>query len=148
MFLFAPGVKPSVLFIVPKIFLRPGHRPRRWTEDSTYVLSAKTTRGLLVGEPIVGAYPSVSDVFEMEVVVPWGQKGVVVSRGYNVPLLFVESKVVHEVNKPRRDERTGGVHGRKHLIDNGLNHARLKGRVGLSDFARMRGTCRAKIASI
>eukprot|EP00962_Isochrysis_galbana_P036241 scaffold12485_cov142-Isochrysis_galbana.AAC.3 len=26
--IFAHGVKPSVLFIVPKIFLRPGHRPR------------------------------------------------------------------------------------------------------------------------
>eukprot|EP00962_Isochrysis_galbana_P061698 scaffold42526_cov298-Isochrysis_galbana.AAC.2 len=34
----------------------------------------------LVGEPIVGTDPSVSDVFEVEVVVPWGQKGVVASR--------------------------------------------------------------------
>eukprot|EP00962_Isochrysis_galbana_P036184 scaffold12465_cov119-Isochrysis_galbana.AAC.8 len=51
----------------------------------------------------------------------------------------VESKVVHEVNKPRTEKRrTGGVHGRIHLIDDGLNHARLTGRVGLREFARMR----------
>eukprot|EP00962_Isochrysis_galbana_P046613 scaffold18792_cov135-Isochrysis_galbana.AAC.1 len=72
MFLFAFGVNPSVLFIVPKIFLRPGHRPR-WTEDSkhsTYFRQKRHEDCCGRGEPIVvvGAYPSVSDVFEVEVV--------------------------------------------------------------------------------
>eukprot|EP00962_Isochrysis_galbana_P008709 scaffold2423_cov113-Isochrysis_galbana.AAC.19 len=37
----------------------------------------------------------------------------------------VGSKVVHDEKR-----RTGGMHGRKHLIDNGLNHARLTGMRG------------------
>jgi len=42
---------------------------------------AKAARGRLIGEPIVGPYSSVSDVFEfeVEVVVPWGEERVVVS---------------------------------------------------------------------
>eukprot|EP00962_Isochrysis_galbana_P001384 scaffold351_cov117-Isochrysis_galbana.AAC.7 len=46
MFLFALGVKPSVLFIVPKIFLRLGHWPR-WTEDSTYFRQKRRPRCIM-----------------------------------------------------------------------------------------------------
>eukprot|EP00962_Isochrysis_galbana_P009108 scaffold2531_cov125-Isochrysis_galbana.AAC.3 len=38
---------------------------------------AKATRRRLIGEPIIGSNPSVCDVFEVEVVVPRGEKGVV-----------------------------------------------------------------------
>jgi len=37
------------------------------------VLMAKAASGWLIGEPIISTDPSVRDVLEMEVVVPWGE---------------------------------------------------------------------------
>jgi hypothetical protein len=41
----------------------------------------------LVLEPIIGGASAVSDVFEVEVVVPWGEEGVVVPRGDHAPVV-------------------------------------------------------------
>eukprot|EP00962_Isochrysis_galbana_P044914 scaffold17541_cov118-Isochrysis_galbana.AAC.1 len=62
----------------------------------------------------------------------------------------VQSKVVHEVNKPRRDEPAACTVANISLTTGGLNHARLtgRGRVCGTEVVRMRVTCRAMIASI
>eukprot|EP00962_Isochrysis_galbana_P026230 scaffold8116_cov97-Isochrysis_galbana.AAC.2 len=42
---------------------------------------------------------------------------------YQSAICRIEGCTRSEITEKRR---TGGVHGRKHLIDNGLNHARLR----------------------